>query len=96
MRRWFLGALGYLQHCIRVYRLAEYVSKTDNVGLAERGDKHIVAKMDVAAQGLNDFGKPGYGGPCPPRGHGVHHYHFRLYALDAELKLAPAPEASTA
>jgi hypothetical protein len=29
----------------------------------------------------NDFGKPGYGGPCPPRGHGVHHYHFRLLAI---------------
>ncbi len=32
-------------------------------------------------QADNDFGKPGYGGPCPPRGHGPHHYHFRLYAL---------------
>jgi hypothetical protein len=38
-------------------------------------------------QGMNDFGRVGYGGPCPPRGHGVHHYHFRLYALDTELKL---------
>jgi Raf kinase inhibitor-like YbhB/YbcL family protein len=32
--------------------------------------------------GLNDFGKPGYGGPCPPRGHGPHRYFFRLFALD--------------
>ena len=31
---------------------------------------------------MNDFGKPGYGGPCPPRGHGPHHYHFKLFALD--------------
>jgi Raf kinase inhibitor-like YbhB/YbcL family protein len=30
----------------------------------------------------NDFGKQGYGGPCPPKGHGPHHYHFKLYALD--------------
>jgi hypothetical protein len=30
----------------------------------------------------NDFGKPGYGGPCPPRGHGPHHYHFKLFALE--------------
>jgi Raf kinase inhibitor-like YbhB/YbcL family protein len=30
----------------------------------------------------NDFGRPGYGGPCPPKGHGVHHYHFTLYALN--------------
>jgi|SRR6185312_6961355 len=32
-------------------------------------------------QATNDFGRSGYGGPCPPRGHGVHHYHFRLLAL---------------
>jgi Raf kinase inhibitor-like YbhB/YbcL family protein len=54
-----------------------------------------VAKIDAVAalgglkQGMNDFGRVGYGGPCPPRGHGAHHYHFRLYALDAELNLAP-------
>lgn len=30
----------------------------------------------------NDFGRPGYGGPCPPRGHGRHRYVFTLYALD--------------
>lgn len=31
----------------------------------------------------------GYRGPAPPRGHGTHHYHFRIYALDAPLKLPP-------
>jgi Raf kinase inhibitor-like YbhB/YbcL family protein len=31
----------------------------------------------------NDYGEPGYGGPCPP-GHQVHHYHFLLYALKTE------------
>lgn len=43
-------------------------------------------------QGKNSWkaGKTiGYRGPAPPPGHGVHHYHFRLYALDATLKLPP-------
>lgn len=40
-------------------------------------------------QAINDFGKPGYGGPCPPKGHGVHHYHFRLMALsEPDLPIA--------
>jgi Raf kinase inhibitor-like YbhB/YbcL family protein len=38
-----------------------------------------------AVQGENDFGKPGYGGPCPPSG--VHRYYFRLFALDRKLDL---------
>lgn len=37
--------------------------------------------------GKNSFGRTGYGGPEPPRGHGIHHYHFRLFALDAPLSL---------
>lgn len=36
--------------------------------------------------GRNDFGKTGYGGPCPPPG-SFHHYHFRIYALDSKLDL---------
>lgn len=39
-----------------------------------------------ARQGRNDFGRVGYGGPCPPRGK-PHRYFFRLYALDMELAL---------
>lgn len=31
--------------------------------------------------GLNDYGNPRYDGPQPPKGHGVHHYNFRLAAL---------------
>ena len=36
----------------------------------------------LVLQGTNDFGKSGYGGACPPKGHGPHHYHFRVMALD--------------
>lgn len=39
-----------------------------------------------SAQGLNDMRKAGYGGPCPPGGT-THHYHFTVYALDAEVNL---------
>jgi Raf kinase inhibitor-like YbhB/YbcL family protein len=35
-------------------------------------------------QGVNDFGHRGYGGPCPPPGHGPHRYRFKLYALDVD------------
>ncbi|MFB6274135.1 MAG: YbhB/YbcL family Raf kinase inhibitor-like protein [Salinibacter sp.] len=38
-------------------------------------------------EGANDFGDVGYGGPCPPPGHGEHRYFFRLYALDTVLDL---------
>jgi Raf kinase inhibitor-like YbhB/YbcL family protein len=38
-------------------------------------------------EGRNDFGSAGWRGPCPPPGHGPHHYFFRLYALDRELDL---------
>jgi Raf kinase inhibitor-like YbhB/YbcL family protein len=36
-------------------------------------------------QGTNDFGKSGYGGPCPPSG--AHRYYFKVFALDRELDL---------
>jgi len=34
-----------------------------------------------AVEGRNDFRRTGYGGPCPPRGHGVHRYYFLVLAL---------------
>jgi Raf kinase inhibitor-like YbhB/YbcL family protein len=43
-------------------------------------------------QAVNDFRRIGYGGPCPPHGHGTHHYHFRLLALScADLPIGANP-----
>lgn len=42
---------------------------------------------DSAFEGVTDFGRPGYGGPCPPSG--THRYIFELYALDEQLALEP-------
>jgi Raf kinase inhibitor-like YbhB/YbcL family protein len=41
----------------------------------------------TAMQGVNDFGRFGYGGPCPPPGP-AHRYFFRLYSLDTELEFS--------
>jgi Raf kinase inhibitor-like YbhB/YbcL family protein len=37
-----------------------------------------------AVQSRTDFGAPGYGGPCPPKGDKPHHYHFMLFAVDTD------------
>jgi Raf kinase inhibitor-like YbhB/YbcL family protein len=47
---------------------------------------------DPPKQGRNDFGKIGYGGPCPPSG--THHYRFTLYALAAPLGLSGHPDGA--
>lgn len=38
-------------------------------------------------QGINDFKKKKYNGPCPPKGTGAHRYYFKVYALDITLNL---------
>ncbi|MFP4144719.1 MAG: YbhB/YbcL family Raf kinase inhibitor-like protein [Phycisphaeraceae bacterium] len=44
-----------------------------------------------ATQGRNSFPKNslGYRGPAPPKGHGMHHYRFRLFALEQPVNLGP-------
>jgi Raf kinase inhibitor-like YbhB/YbcL family protein len=58
-------------------------------------------KLDMpsgALQGKNSWphgATTGYRGPMPPEGHGVHHYHFRLYALNTTFDFQPALEKRT-
>lgn len=40
-----------------------------------------------AVEGRNSWNENGWGGPMPPPGHGTHHYHFKVYALDTQLDL---------
>jgi len=44
------------------------------------------------SNGINGFDHIGYNGPCPPPGK-THHYHFRLFALDAKLTPGDKPDA---
>ncbi|MES2136473.1 MAG: YbhB/YbcL family Raf kinase inhibitor-like protein [Pseudomonadota bacterium] len=52
--------------------------------------RSIAAGQAVGTQAVNDLGKPGYGGPCPPKGHGPHHYRFKLFALGVDSLGLPA------
>jgi len=56
-------------------------------GIPPEGEVKLTPGGATARQGKNDFGKLGYGGPCPPRG--THRYIFLLYALDAGPNLKP-------
>jgi len=61
-----------------------YNLPADNIGLVE--NVPVTESLKAGGfQGKNDFGKIGYGGPCPPSG--THRYFFKIYALDAELPL---------
>jgi hypothetical protein len=69
---------------------AAYNIPADQTELAEDAARHSAGKG--FAQAINDFHRAGYGGPCPPHQHGIHHYHFRLLALSVErLPLAGKP-----
>jgi Raf kinase inhibitor-like YbhB/YbcL family protein len=64
-----------------------YDLPADTTGL-EEGVPTKETLQNGASQGRNDFGKIGYGGPCPPPGP-AHHYHFKLYALADQIRLKP-------
>jgi Raf kinase inhibitor-like YbhB/YbcL family protein len=50
---------------------------SDSTGIPENAQE----QYDCAR---NDFGHASYDGPAPPRGHGLHHYHFKVAALDVD------------
>jgi Raf kinase inhibitor-like YbhB/YbcL family protein len=61
-----------------------------DIPAAEHGLAEGFEPGRVGITGTNDFAKPGYGGPMPPKGHGPHRYYFKLYALDmTSLRLHP-------
>jgi Raf kinase inhibitor-like YbhB/YbcL family protein len=71
---------------VQIKGLKEGVPPDDTVPVATMEGSDPAAKdLLPARQGKNDFGKVGYGGPCPPSG--THRYFFRLYALDTALDL---------
>jgi Raf kinase inhibitor-like YbhB/YbcL family protein len=63
-----------------VYRISPLLHELPEALPPEGGPGGVV-------QGQNSLHKDGYLGPVPPRGRGMHHYHFQLFALDAPLEV---------
>ena len=77
--------MGVFRHWAAYDIPADAQRLAEGVGSREQG-----AALQMAT---NDFGNTRYDGPQPPAGHGTHHYHFRLFALDVP-ELGVPPECS--
>jgi Raf kinase inhibitor-like YbhB/YbcL family protein len=75
-------APGGLFHHWAAYDIAPDVAELAEIAAGARDSRF--------RQAINDFGKPGYAGPCPPKGHKPHRYIFRLSALKGRLDGAPS------
>lgn len=63
-----------------IFNIPANVTKLEkNAGNLETG-----LAPEGSVQSRTDFGALGYGGPCPPKDHGVHHYVFTVHALNVE------------
>jgi len=77
--------IGWFTHWI-LYNIPPHATSIPEAA----GKKGKATLPGLGIQGTNDFGIIGYGGPCPPRGHGVHRYVFMVLALDIDhLDLDP-------
>ena len=70
-----------------IYRIPQNISE-----LPENIPKSKITKYGY--QGLNSFNKIGYNGPCPPIGHGAHHYYIIVIALDTNPNIPPGASIS--
>lgn len=77
-----------------LYRIPATVTQLpEGIPKTERLDPSI--NLGNAVQGKNSWGTIGYRGPAPPRGHGVHRYHFKLYALSGPVQAPPGADKLT-
>jgi Raf kinase inhibitor-like YbhB/YbcL family protein len=73
-----------------------YKISPQSIGLPENVAKTPMPPNPAGAiQGKNSWGDVGYRGPAPPQGHGVHHYHFKVYALDQKIDLPAGADKTT-
>jgi len=83
---------GGFWHWLIVDIPANAASLAKNAGDANAGFAPV-----GAVETLNDAGRPGYFGPCPPTGDKPHHYHFEVFALDvAKLGVDDSATAAAA
>ncbi len=76
------------------YHWLLYAMPPTTASLPEGAGRRGVGRIEYGVHGFNDFGRLGYGGPCPPRGHGRHRYYFLVVALSEKLGLGPGARPS--
>lgn len=59
-------------------------------GVGKAANKNVLG----ATQYSNDYGTIGFGGACPPKGHGPHRYQFTVHALSTALELPESPTSA--